>query len=536
MVGAKLRPFGLRWGYDMEQKQMNWKVYSPATGEEIAHLKETSLDEIPILYQHSQQAFQSWSKLSILQRIVYIKKLRLVIVGKMDELVEMISKDTGKVKTEAIMADIMPTLDALRHIEKYAVRALTRQRVKTPLLLFGKKSYIEYMPRGTVLVISPWNYPFQLTIIPIVSAVIGGNTVIAKPSEVTPLVGKMMENLFSEAGFPKGVIQFAHGGKELGSGLTNEKPDYIFFTGSVRTGKMIAESAAKHLIPTTLELGGKDPMIVFQDANLERAVHAAIWGAFTNSGQVCMSVERLYVERPIYEQFLSMLKEQVALLRQGIHVNDDIGSMTYPAQLDIVADHIQDALLKGARLETGTLPEEWVHEGTYFLEPMILSHVNHSMKVMKEESFGPMLPIAPFDSEEEVIRLANDSEYGLNASIWTNDEHKANRVARQLVTGAVNINDVLVSVANHHLPFGGTKLSGIGRYHGKNGLRIFCHEKALLFDPGKRNTEIQWYPYKGKYPYFLSLFQQFFTEQPNWLSIAKLYRKLLKLSMGKKHK
>ena len=198
-----------------------------------------------------------------MQRIVYIKKLRLLIVNQMDELVEMISKDTGKVKTEAIMADIMPTLDALRHIEKYAVRLLTRQKVKTPLLLFRKKSYIEYMPRGTVLVISPWNYPFQLTIIPIVSAIIGGNTVIAKPSEVTPLVGKMMENLFNEAGFPKGVIQFAHGGKELGAALTNEKPDYIFFTGSVRTGKMIAEAAAKYLIPTTLELGGKDPMIVF---------------------------------------------------------------------------------------------------------------------------------------------------------------------------------------------------------------------------------------------------------------------------------
>lgn len=246
-----------------------------------------------------------------------------------------------------------------------------------------------------------------------------------------------------------------------------------------------------------------------------------------------MSVERLYVERPIYEQFLSMLKQEAALLRQGVDLNDDIGSMTYPVQLDIVADQIEDALLKGARLETGTRPVEWTRNATYFLEPTILSNVNHTMKVMREESFGPLLPIVPFDTEEEVICLANDSEYGLNSSVWTNDERLANRVAEQLITGAVNINDVMVTVANHHLPFGGTKRSGIGRYHGEAGLRIFCHEKALMFDSGKKKTEIQWYPYKEKYPTFLALFKQFFAEQPNWLSIANLYRKLLKFTNRK---
>lgn len=517
-----------------EVNHSRWKVYSPATGKEIAEIDETPLAEINFLYDRAHAAFTDWSGLSVSERMVYFKNLRLIMVEQMDEIAEVIAMDTGKPKTEAIVADIMPTLDAIRHIEKHAVKSLSRQKASTPLLLIGKKSYVEYMARGTVLVISPWNYPFQLAMVPILNAAAAGNTVIAKPSEVTPLVGKCMEGLFKEAGFPEGVIGFAHGGKELGAALTDQNPDYIFFTGSVRTGKIIGETAAKKLIPVTLELGGKDPMIIFEDANLERAVNAALWGAFTNSGQVCMSVERVYVERAMYEPFLTLLKEKVNELTQGTELSDDIGSMTYPEQLTIVADHLEDALKRGAVLEAGIPPDKWERGDTYFIPPVVLSHVNHSMKIMNEETFGPVLPIVAFDTEEEAISLANDSQFGLNSSVWTMDQAKAARVASKLVSGAVIINDVLISVANHHLPFGGTKQSGIGRYHGENGLRMFCHEKSIMTDSGKKNTEIQWYPYKGKYPKFLSMFQNYFSAKTNWVVFAKEYLNLVKMAKKKK--
>ncbi|MFJ7752175.1 aldehyde dehydrogenase family protein [Peribacillus muralis] len=518
----------------MEEIQEKWEAFSPATGEKIGDLEPTPLSSIPHLYTKSRQSFQSWAKLSISERLYHFRQLRLLMVKRMDEIAEVISKDTGKVKIEALVADIMPTIDAIKHIEKHANKALSTKKVGTPLLLIGKKSFIEFMPRGTVLVISPWNYPLQLAMVPILNALAAGNTVIAKPSEVTPLVGVCIENLFVEAGFPKDTIQFAHGGKELGAALTEQKPDYIFFTGSVRTGKMIGEVAAKQLIPTTLELGGKDPMIVLRDANLERAVNGALWGAFTNSGQVCMSVERVYVERPVYQEFLALLKEKTRSMRQGTELKDDIGSMTFPAQVDIVAGHLEDALNKGAILESGKEPKEWGTGETHFIPPIILSNVDHSMRIMNEETFGPVLPVVPFDSEEEVVALANGSEYGLNSSVWTIDKEKARRIASQLVTGAVTINDVLVTVANHNLPFGGTKQSGIGRYHGEQGMKIFCHEKAIMADSGRKNTEIQWYPYEGKYTSFLSLFQNYFSSKPNWFEFGKDYLKLIKISKAKR--
>lgn len=510
----------------MEAVHTKFQAIAPATGEVIADIPEISLEQIPLLMEKGKHAFQTWSETTFSERNHYLRALKEIMVERMEEIAKAISLDTGKVITEALTADIMPTIDAIDHLIKHAEKTLTRRKEKTPLLLIGKTSFVEYMPRGVVLVISPWNYPLQLSMVPMVSAIAAGNTVILKPSEVTPYVGKWIEDLFIQAGFPDGVVQVAHGGKEVGAALTNSKPDYIFFTGSVRTGKIIQEIAARDLIPTTLELGGKDPMIVFKDANLERAAKGAVWGAFTNSGQVCMSAERLYVERAVYDQFLQLLKKEISKLKQGTDENADVGSMTFLGQKEIVRTHLEDALTHGAQLLTGSTPDQW--DDGMFLPPTVLTNVNHEMKIIQEETFGPVLPVIPFDSEEEVIQLANDTEFGLNASVWSLNIEKARRVASKLVSGAVVINDVLISVANHHLPFGGAKTSGMGRYHGEAGLRIFCHEKAIVEDSGKKMSEIQWYPYEGKFPLLLKLFKSYFSSNRNWTGFVKNYLKLLK--------
>ena len=273
--------------------------------------KDTPITDIAGISAAAKEAFRSWGKTTVKERLVYFRKLRLAIVRELEATAGVISKDTGKVPLDALVSDIMPVLDFLKSLEKNAEGILGPQKAKTPIVLIGKKSSVEYMPRGIVLIISPWNYPFQLTMIPILSALISGNSVISKPSEVTPKVGLFMKKMFAEAGFPDGVIQFVFGGKEAGEALVSSKPDYIFFTGSVATGRIIAQQAAKDLIPVTLELGGKDPMIVCEDANIERAAKGAVWGAFTNSGQVCMSVERLYVHKNVYDTFVELVKKEV---------------------------------------------------------------------------------------------------------------------------------------------------------------------------------------------------------------------------------
>jgi acyl-CoA reductase-like NAD-dependent aldehyde dehydrogenase len=466
-------------------------MQNPATGAILGELPEASPDEVRLAMERARRAFDVWSGVPLRQRVEYLGKLRHYLVENGEELARRISEDTGKVTLEAFMTEIFVTADSLLYYEKHAERILAPKKVPTPLVLWPKKSYVYYKPMGVIAVISPWNYPFQLSMVPVLSALVAGNTVILKPSEVTPYTGLLMEELFRAVPLPEGVVQVLHGGRTVGQALIEAKPDKIFFTGSVATGRKIMAAAAEHLIPVELELGGKDPMIVFDDANLERAANAAVWGAFTNAGQVCMSVERVYVQEGVYESFVERVKEKAAALRQGYPAAADIGAMTSRQQVAIVREHVEDAVARGAAIVTGGRFEE----DSLFVPPTILTGVTHEMKIMREETFGPVLPIMRFRTEAEAVRLANDSPYGLNASVWSQDKEKAKRVALRLESGNVCINDVIINVANPHLPFGGVKQSGMGRYHGPDGLYAFSHMVSLAEDPGRRLREINWYPY-----------------------------------------
>lgn len=504
---------------------MRWTATNPATNTVIGEAEETLPEAVEGMYTVARRSFGVWAGLPLSERIRYLRKLRLTLVEEMNKIVEMIKASTGKAAVEALTTEVMTVIDSISHIEQRAPLALRTKKVKTPITLMGKSSYIEYKPRGTVLIISPWNFPFQLSMIPIVEALVGGNTVILKPSEVTPMIGILIEQLFEQAGFPEGVVQVAHGGKDTGAALIEGQPDYIHFTGSVPTGKIIQTEAAKRLIPTTLELGGKDPMIVFADANIERAVQGALWGAFNNSGQVCMSVERLYVEKSIYAEFMDRLVQEAGRLKQGTSFEDDIGSMTFSKQVRVVKEQVEDALNKGAVLAAGKHPDKW-EEGHMFIQPLIITNVDHRMKIMREETFGPVLPIMAFETEEEALALANDSRFGLNASVWTSDIERGKQAVSRLVTGNAVINDVIITVANPYLPYGGVKEGGIGAYHGDVGMQSFCIQTSVMVDKGTKLSEVNWFPYEGKYEAFAELIRSFWGRKRSWRSFLRAYRRI----------
>jgi aldehyde dehydrogenase (NAD+) len=461
--------------------------------------------------ERARQGGQSLRRLGLQERLEHIALLRAVILRRREEIIDCIQHDTGKSRSDALISEIFGVLDNLAWLEAHATKALADRKQHTPLALMGKTSWTWYEPLGTLLIISPWNYPFYQAVVPIACAIAAGNTVVYKPSEWTPLEG-LVESLLAEAQFAPNWVQVVYGDGAVGSALVDQQPDKIFFTGSTRTGRKILAQAAPHLIPVELELGGKDPMIVFDDVNLARAAAGAAWGALTTTGQSCTSVERCYVQRSIYEPFKQELVRQVDALVQRTDSDGDadLGAMTTDFQVRIVAQQVADAKAKGAEFLTGA---NW--DGTSrMIPPMVVDNVTDDMALAREETFGPIIPLLPFDSEDDVIRRANDSPYGLTASVWTKDLERAKRVSRALAVGGVSINNVMGTEANPGLPFGGVKHSGFGRYKGEHGLHAFCNVKSVLIDKNSKKIEANWYPYTAhKYRLFTDLTVNLFGER-----------------------
>lgn len=467
-----------------------------------------SENDAGVIFKQARIVQTEIAKLSLKERLQFIQNIRKTILRRQDEIVEVIQKETLKARIDILTSELFPLFEHLDFLASEAENALCSEKVATPIAMMGKSSKIWFQPLGTVLIISPWNYPFYQAIVPITCSFVTGNATVYKPSELTPLTG-LVESVLADSGFKPYWAQVVYGDGKIGVDLIKQKPQKIFFTGSVATGKKIMAQASEYLIPVELELGGKDPMIVFDDVNLERAVKGAAWGAFTNSGQSCTSVERLYVQESIYEKFKTQLVAEAKTVKLGVDQDGDadMGAMISEKQVKIVSDLVQDALKNGATMLTG---QSWDFKSR-FVPAIVLENTTHEMRINKEEIFGPVLPLMKFKDEDEAIRLANDSDFGLSASVWSKDLNRCERVASQIVTGNISINNVMVSEGNHALPFGGVKDSGIGRYKGVHGLRSFTNMKSVLVDKDSSKIEANWYPYTPtKNGLFTGLIQSLF--------------------------
>lgn len=471
------------------------RLTSPATLETLGEIEVQGADEVRAAVERARKAQPDWAAAGFRERRRLLERALRVLVAQQDEFVEAICRETGKPATEALATEIVPACDALQFYAKRAERILADRTL--PLhLLKTKKLRIAWRPLGVVGIVTPWNFPFLLSLNPTVQALVAGNTVLLKPSEVTPFSGRLVERLFREAGLPDGVFQLLLGDGETGAALVETGVDKISFTGSVETGRKVGEACGRQLIPCTLELGGKDPMVVCADADLERAAAGAVYGAFANAGQVCVSTERVYVVDEVADAFVRKVLERTTELRQGPEGESDVGAIIDRGQLDVIEAHVEDARRRGARvLAGGRRNPDW--PGLYY-EPTVLVDVTQDMRIAREETFGPVLPILRVRDEEEAIRLANDTSYGLNANVWTRDRRRGVALAKSIDSGSVVVNDCMVTYGVAEAPFGGRKQSGVGQVNGEIGLKSYCHAQSIVVDRFGSRTEMTWFPYSGR--------------------------------------
>jgi acyl-CoA reductase-like NAD-dependent aldehyde dehydrogenase len=473
---------------------------NPATGEVLRELDCADESEVRAAVARARAAQVAWAEIGVRRRIAVLREFQRKLHEKKSQIAEAITREAGKPAAEALTTEILVVLDAARFLIDNAHRLLRDEPVPHGNLATKLKSgRLVREPYGVVGIISPWNYPFSIPATEALVALVAGNAVVLKPSEFTSLVALELDSLLHAAGVPQDVFQVVVGDGATGAALLHSPIDKLMFTGSVATGKRIAVAAAERLLPVVLELGGKDPMLVLDDADIDVASSAAIWGAFLNAGQTCLSVERCYVHRNLYEKFLHACVEKTNKLHvgPGLASNTDVGPMIHERQLQIVESHVEDAVARGARVLAGGSGSPEL--GRNFYKPTVLADVTHEMRIMREETFGPVLPVMAFDSDEEAVRVANDSEYGLAASVWTRDRKRGERLARRIQAGTVMVNDVLSCYGISEAPHGGVKSSGVGRAHGRFGLEEMVRLKYLDSDLMPGMKKVWWYGYGASF-------------------------------------
>jgi acyl-CoA reductase-like NAD-dependent aldehyde dehydrogenase len=472
--------------------------FNPATGELVGTVETITPAKVQGIVDDVAEVQPFWAALSLEDRARYMRRAVDVLLAEIDEIAELLTNEQGKPRVESYTMELLPTVDSLKWIADNGPQILSDEKLSMPIILKSKSAKFTYEPIGVVGVIAPWNYPWSIPFGEVAIALMCGNGVVLKPASLTPLIGERIRQTFEKAGLPEGLIRTVHGGGRIGDALVKSSAGKIFFTGSVEVGKKVGVECAKRMKGSVLELGGKDPQIVCADADLANAVSGAVWGGFANAGQTCSGIERVYVLEDVADQFMEGVVRETERLTVGDprEWTTEIGPMVSDEQAAIVTELVDDAIKNGAKKLTGGPTKVKGKKGS-FIAPIVLTDVTHDMRIMNEEIFGPVLPVTKVASEEEAIKLANDSQFGLGASVWTRDRAKGERMAHQIESGMVWVNDHSFSHGACQCAWGGVKDSGLGRSHSKFGFYECVNIKQLAWEPGWAR-DMWWQPYDRK--------------------------------------
>jgi acyl-CoA reductase-like NAD-dependent aldehyde dehydrogenase len=497
-VGPRSRSKGSNSTAKRRSPKPALESFNPATGELVGTVGTLTPAKVQGVVDEVAAVQPFWAALSLEDRARYLRRAGDVLLEDLDEIAELLTNEQGKPRVESYTMEVLPTVDSLKWIADNGPDILSDEKLSMPPILKTKSAKFTFEPIGVVGVIAPWNYPWSIPFGEVAIALMAGNGVVLKPASLTPLIGERIRQTFEKAGFPEGLIRTIHGGGRVGDALVKSTAGKIFFTGSVEIGRKVGVECAKRMKGSVLELGGKDPQIVCPDADLANAVSGAVWGGFANAGQTCSGIERVYVHKDVVDAFVEGVVRETERLTVGDprEWTTEIGPMVSDDQAAIVKELVDDATKSGAKKLTGGPTKVKGMKGS-FIAPVVLTGVTHEMRIMKEEIFGPVLPIITVDSEEEAVRLANDSEFGLGASVWTKDRAKGERISHEIESGMVWTNDHSFSHGACQCAWGGVKNSGLGRSHSKFGFYECVNIKQLAWEPGW-TRDWWWQPYDQK--------------------------------------